>query len=60
MDDFYIPELARADWDRVYEQVLEPLRKGTHASYQRFDWETKRLAGWRRVGPPGVVVIEGV
>jgi len=60
MDDFYAPELTRADWDRVYEQVIELLKKGSSASYQRFDWDTKKLAEWHEVKPEGVVIIEGV
>jgi len=60
MDDFYVPELARADWNRVYEQVIAPLKNTSVSSYQRFDWNTKKLAEWREVKPKGVVIIEGV
>lgn len=60
MDAFYVPELARADWDRVYEQVMAPLKNASVASYQRFDWNTKKLAEWCEVKPTGVVIIEGV
>ena len=60
MDDFYVPELARADWDRVYEQVIAPLKNTSVGSYRRFDWDTKKLAEWRRVKPKGIVIIEGV
>ena len=60
LDDFYVPELARADWERVWEQVIEPLENDSVGSYQRFDWETKKLAEWCEVKPKGVVIIEGV
>ena len=60
MDDFYVPELTRADWDRVYEQVIAPLKNNSVGSYQRFDWDTKTLAEWHEVKPEGVVIIEGV
>jgi len=60
MDDFYVPELKRADWDRVYEQVIAPLKNNSVGSYQRFNWDTKKLAEWRDVKPKGVVIIEGV
>lgn len=60
MDDFYVPELTRDDWDRVYEQVIRPLKNDSPAYYQRFDWDTKRLAEWHSIEPKGVVVIEGV
>ncbi len=60
MDDFYVPELLRADWDRVYEQVIAPLKNNSVGSYQCFDWDTKKLAEWCDVKPKGVVIIEGV
>ena len=60
MDDFYIPELERTDWDRLYEQVIGPLHNNSSASYQRFDWDTKKLAEWHTIEPKGVIVIEGV
>ncbi|MCI0901269.1 MAG: AAA family ATPase [Chloroflexi bacterium] len=60
MDDFYVPEFTRADWDRLYEQVIAPLKNNSVGSYQIFDWDTKKLAEWREVKPKGVVIIEGV
>jgi uridine kinase len=60
MDDFYASELTRNDLDRVFEQALKPLKIGSPASYQRLDWDTKKLAEWHEVEPKGVVVIEGV
>ena len=60
MDDFYIPELTRDDWDRVYEQVIKPLKTNASASYQRFDWDTKQLAEWHTIESGGVVIVEGV
>ena len=60
MDDFYVPEFTRVDWDRVYEQVIAPLKNNSEGSYQRFDWDTKKLAEWHEVKPKGVVIIEGV
>ncbi len=60
MDDFYVPELTRSDWDRVYVQVIAPLENNSVGSYQRFDWDAKKLAECREVIPKGVVIIEGV
>lgn len=60
MDDFYVPELTRDDWDRVYAQVIKPLRNDSVVSYQRFDWDSKKLAEWHTIKPGGVVVVEGV
>jgi uridine kinase len=59
-DDFYISELARLDWDRVLEQVINPFKKNSSALYQRFDWNTKSLEEWHKVKPEGVVIVEGV
>jgi len=60
MDDFYVPELQIADWDRVFEQVIKPLKNNAAVSYQRFDWDSNKLAEWHAVEPGGIVVIEGV
>ncbi|MGA7607456.1 MAG: hypothetical protein WCA79_16180 [Anaerolineales bacterium] len=37
LDDFYSPELKRADRNRVLEQVLLPLENNADAKYQIFD-----------------------
>jgi uridine kinase len=60
MDDFYVPQLKRADWHRVHKQVIKPLRNGSSAYYQRFDWDIEELAEWHTVEPKGVIVLEGV
>jgi len=59
MDDFYLPSLKRADYQRVKEQVLAPLVNDIPASYQRYDWKTDRMAEWHAIEPGGVVIIEG-
>lgn len=51
---------ADFDWQRVCEQVLRPLARGAAARYQRYDWETDRLAEWHTVAPGGIVIVEGV
>ncbi|MCR8842695.1 AAA family ATPase [Paenibacillus sp. SC116] len=73
MDDFYLPSDQRStlspadkpvgadfDWQRVKQQVLEPLSHGEEGCYQRYDWETDSLAEWHRVKAEGIVIIEGV
>lgn len=71
MDDFYKPssehptdEDARwgeaFDWQRLRRQVLEPLRNGSQARYQRYDWDRDAMADWLEVPPGGLVVVEGV
>lgn len=74
IDDFYVPASAAAraalspeqgyqryfDWDRLRTQVLEPLRTGRPARYQRYDWGSERLEDWLVVDPEGTVLVEGV
>jgi uridine kinase len=72
-DDFYGPQAS--DWttwtpqqgyeryfdhDRLEDQVLQPLRSGSRASFQRYDWSANTLADWIEVDPDGVVIVEGV
>ncbi|TVX94658.1 uridine kinase family protein [Paenibacillus agilis] len=73
MDDFYLPSDQRSalspaekpagadfDWQRVKQQVLDPLSQGEDGCYQRYDWETDSLAEWHCVKAEGIVIIEGV
>ena len=48
------------DWQRLWDQVIDPLRAGRRARYQPFDWPADRLKDWVTVDPVGVVIIEGV
>jgi uridine kinase len=72
-DDFYGPQAG--DWttwtpqqgyeryfdhDRLEDQLLRPLRSGSRASFQRYDWSANALAHWVEVAPDGLVVVEGV
>ncbi|HLZ21729.1 MAG TPA: hypothetical protein VKQ30_06375 [Ktedonobacterales bacterium] len=72
MDDFFLPTFARVptsphekpiggdfDWQRVQRQVLEPLAHDLPARYQRYDWDSDRLAEWQVVPTGGVVIVEG-
>ena len=48
-------------WGRLEDQVLEPLRHGRPARYQRYSWRRRGFAGPAVVVEPApVVVIEGV
>ncbi|RDU36071.1 uridine kinase [Neobacillus piezotolerans] len=73
MDDFYFPSSqliqgrpeekpvgADFDWRRVLNQVLLPLSQNKEGSYQRYDWNSDRLAEWHTVPVGGVVIIEGI
>lgn len=72
MDDFFLPSDARLpraspekpiggdfDCQRVSRQVLEPLSGNQPALYQRYDWDTDRLAEWHTIAPGGIVLVEG-
>ncbi len=73
MDDFYLPSSqimkihpvskpigADFDWNRVLNQVLEPISQNKEGHYQRYDWDTDSLAEWHTVPIGGIVIIEGV
>jgi uridine kinase len=48
-------------WDRLEEQVLDPLRRGQTAEYRRFLWHRGEFGGVPvRIEPAPVVLMEGV
>jgi len=48
-------------WERLEEKVLEPLRHGRPAAYQRYLWHRGEFGGKPRVvAPADVVLLEGV
>ncbi|HET9719269.1 MAG TPA: hypothetical protein VFP55_04250 [Solirubrobacteraceae bacterium] len=47
-------------WPRLIEQVLDPLSRNRPGRYQRFDWETGKLAEWHDVAVDPFLIIEGV
>jgi uridine kinase len=60
IDDFARPDLTGWERNRFVDQVLEPLRDGRPAHYQRWDFDRNVGAEWLDV-PVGVpVVVEGV
>lgn len=48
------------DWQRLRHEVLEPLRAGQVARFQRYDWSAGELGEWAEARPARVVVAEGV
>ncbi|WP_326824759.1 uridine kinase family protein [Streptosporangium sp. NBC_01756] len=48
------------DWRRLQHQVVDPLRDGREAAYERYDWHTDSLAETLTVPARGYVVIEGI
>jgi uridine kinase len=59
-DDFASWETPLEWWPRLLNQVLEPLVANKTARYQRYDWETRRLAEWHAVPPTTFLILEGV
>ena len=59
-DDFAATDNPINWWPRLFEQVIEPLRRGDAARYQRYDWSSESLAEWVTVAPAPVIIIEGV
>jgi uridine kinase len=51
---------AGLDWQRLRDQVIDPLMGDRPARYQRYDWVEARLAEWHEVPSGGTVVVEGV
>ncbi len=45
---------------RLRAQLIEPLRRGEPARYQRYDWVEERFAEWHELPPSDVAIIEGV
>lgn len=73
MDDFYLPSAqiikldpekkpigADFDWERVLNQILDPISQNLEGRYQRYDWEKDKLTEWHTVPIGGIVIVEGV
>ena len=60
MDDFYSPKLKGADYERVLNQIIKPLKEGKTADYQIYDWQSNRLILRKSILPRNIVIIEGV
>jgi uridine kinase len=73
VDDFFLPSSGRPcggplekpiggdfDWRRLRDQVLEPLRRGQNARYDRYDWVTDELREVGEVPPGRVVIVDGI
>lgn len=74
VDDFYrvIEESVREsfspqqgyernfDWQRLEQQVLQPLTVQQPARYERYDWVQQALAETIEVNPHKIVLVEGV
>lgn len=70
MDDFYRPSWERKfideetiggnwDWERVRNQVLNPLRNNEPSRYQIYDWVSDKMTDLYEVPIGGIVIVEG-
>lgn len=60
MDDLYPGwDGLRAGTHRADEWVVQPLRQGRSARFQRWDWHADRYAEWVQLPAPDVLVLEG-
>jgi uridine kinase len=60
IDDFAGPLVPEWDWPRFQEQVVDPLRAGRPARYQRWEWNRDEPAEWHEIPTGRLVVVEGV
>src|SRR5690348_3832875 len=59
-DDFSRADVPGWEWDRLREQVLEPLAHDRPGRYQRYDWGHNAPAEWHDVPVGGNLIVEGV
>lgn len=60
MDDFYSPTLKRADYLRVLNQVIKPIKSGQTANYQIYEWNNDKYTDAKPIEPTGIIIIEGI
>lgn len=60
VDDFAGPLVPEWDWQRLREQLLDPLLAGRPGHYQRWEWNRDEGLEWHDVPVGQLVVIEGV
>jgi uridine kinase len=59
-DDFARPGVRGWEWQRMQQQVLEPISRGHPGRYQRYDWDLDELTEWHEVPVGGTLIVEGV
>ena len=59
-DDFARSDVPGWDWQRMRKQVLDRILNDHTARYQRYDWDSNRLAECRDIGIGGTLIVEGV
>ncbi len=59
-DDFARSDVPGWDWQRMRKQVLDRILNDQTARYQRYDWDSNRLAESRDIGIGGTLIVEGV
>ena len=59
-DDFASWDNPLGWWQRLEEDLLQPLERTVISRYRRWDWHRRQPAEWQSVRPEGVVILEGV
>ncbi len=60
LDDFTRPGTVGWERDRFREQVVDPLRAGTTARYQRWHWTSDEPGDWVEIPAASAVLVEGI
>jgi uridine kinase len=47
------------DWQRLKQEVLQPLSASNVAEFRVYDWQNNQLAGWKRIEPTEFIIVEG-
>jgi uridine kinase len=47
------------DWQRLKQDVLQPLSTMQAAEFRTYDWQNNRLNGWKRMEPTNFIIVEG-
>lgn len=47
------------DWQRLKQEVLQPLSISKVAEFRAYDWQNNKLGDWKTIEPVDVVIVEG-
>jgi uridine kinase len=47
------------DWQRLKQEVLQPLSVSNVAEFRVYDWQHNQLGDWKRIEPTQFIIVEG-
>ena len=47
------------DWQRLKQEVIQPLSVSKVAVFKVYDWQNNKLGDWKTIEPANVVIVEG-